>query len=264
MTSSSFSSRRIIITGGASGIGEATAAALVERGAEVHLFDINQQRLDETVARLGEQVKPWLCNVTDEDECRQAVTRVRADGPVDGLVCCAGMPDIPAPAEEVRMGDFNQVMESHLNGTLIPCRVVGAAMLEGGGGAIVNIASVLSYNSGPVLAYGAAKAAIVNLTASLGTQWASRGVRVNAVAPGWTDTPFLRSRRSEGKRDLSPILDATPLHRLLEPSEIAEVIAFLLSPLASGVVGTTVACDGGVLAAAGWPPYGGVPGAGAA
>ncbi len=260
MSKTEFEGRRIIITGGASGIGEAVATVLAAGGSRVHLFDINSQRVEACASRLGDGVVPHVCDVTREEACQAVFDEVRAEGPVDGLVCCAGMPDIPTPAEKVALDKWNGVIESHLNGTLIPCRIVGAAMLADGGGAIVNIASVLSFNAGPVLAYGAAKSAIVNLTSSLGTQWASRGVRVNAVAPGWTDTPFLRPKERDGRRDLKPIIDATPLKRILAPSEIAEVVAFLLSPRASAIVGSTVVCDGGVIAAAGWPPYGGVPG----
>lgn len=260
MSEPRFHGRRVIITGGASGIGESCAELLGAEGARVHLFDIDADRATASAANLGEGVSAHTCDVTREADFQAIFDDVVAEGPVDALVCCAGMPDMPARAESIELDAWNRVVESHLNGTLIPCRITGRAMLDGRGGDIVNVASVLSYNSGPVLAYGAAKAAIVNLTASLATQWASRGVRVNAVAPGWTDTPFLRPKSRGSERDLAPILAATPLRRLLRPREIAEVIAFLLSPASSAVVGTTVTCDGGVLAAAGWPPYGGVPG----
>lgn len=263
MTEKRFSGRRVVVTGGASGIGEACAALLHEQGARVYLFDVAAERVAESASRLGDGVSAHPCDVTREPDCQAAFDAIASEGAVDGLVCCAGRPDIPARAEDIDMDAWNAVVESHLNGTLVPCRIAGRAMLSGGGGAIVNVASVLAFNSGPVLAYGAAKAAIVNVTASLATQWASRGVRVNAVAPGWTDTPFLRPKARGGERDLSPILAASPLRRLLDPREIAEVVAFLLSPLSSAIVGTTVAADGGVLAAAGWPPYGGVPGAAA-
>lgn len=260
MSGGEFSNRRIIITGGASGIGQAAAAKLVEGGARVLLFDVDAERLDRSVDTLGSNVSGHVCDVTREDRFEEVFTQVHGDGAVDGLVCCAGMADMPSRAEELSLEHWTRIMESHLNGTFIACRVVGGAMLNDGGGTIVNIASVLSFNSGPVLAYGAAKAAVVNLTSSLAVQWASRKVRVNAVAPGWTDTPFLRPKQRQGQRNLSPILAATPLARLLDAEEIAEVIAFLLSPRSSAIVGTTVVCDGGVIAGAGWPPYGGFSG----
>lgn len=84
-------------------------------------------------------------------------------------------------------------------------------------------------------------------------------MRVNAVAPGWTDTPFLKPKERKGERDVTPILRATPLGRLMKPEEIAEVIYFLLSPRSAVITGATIPCDGGVIAGAGWGPYGGFP-----
>lgn len=253
------SGRRILVTGGASGIGQAVATKLVGQGARVFLFDVDDKRLDDAVGMLGPRASAHLCDVTIEDRFVSAFEALRAEGTVDGLVCCAGIPDMPMPAEELSLAHWNRIVESHLTGTFIACRVVGGRMVEDGEGSIVNVASVLSFNAGPVLAYGAAKAAVVNLTSSLAAQWAARNVRVNAVAPGWTDTPFLRPKQRRGERELSPILAATPVGRLLDPGEIAEVITFLLSPRSSAIVGTTVVCDGGVIAGAGWPPYGGIP-----
>ena len=132
-------------------------------------------------------------------------------------------------------------------------------MLAAGGGSIVNLASVLSFNGGPVVAHGAGKAGIVNLTASLGAQLRGRAVRVNAVAPGWTDTPFLRPPEPGGERDLAPIPVATPAGRIPDPAEIAGVITYRLSPASPCIVGTTISCDGGIRAACGWLPYGGLP-----
>jgi NAD(P)-dependent dehydrogenase (short-subunit alcohol dehydrogenase family) len=257
--SQEFAGRRVIITGGASGIGCAVAKSLVDSGATVYLFDLSTQAIADAEKQLGKAACGHLVDVTSEKAVKDAFSVVRKQGPIDGLVCCAGIPDIPAKAEDIDLRNWNRVMQTHLTGTFNACRIVGEGMLKDGGGAIVNLASVLSFNAGPVAAYGAAKAAIVNLTSSLAVQWAKRHVRVNAVAPGWTDTPFLRPKEREGTRDLTPILAATPLGRLLAPEEISEVIVFLLSPKSSGVVGTTVVCDGGVIAGAGWFPYGGFP-----
>lgn len=128
---------------------------------------------------------------------------------------------------------------------------------SGKGGAIVNLASVVGIHPGPTLAYGPAKAGVINLTKILATQWAKAGVRVNSVAPGWTDTPFLRPAQRGGQRDAAPIKKAVPMGRLLAPEEIAQPIAFLLSSAASAITGVVLPCDGGFLAAAGWSAYGG-------
>lgn len=259
MTEPEFGSRRIMVTGGASGIGYAVAEKLTAEGAQVVLCDINDALLLKAGQQLGDSATGLVCNVTDAQSMEESVHAITETGNIDGLVCCAGVPDMPGPAEKLDATMWSRVIDSHLTGTMNACKSVGAAMLGSGGGSIVNLASVLSFNAGPVIAYGAAKAAIVNLTASLAVQWASRGVRVNAVAPGWTDTPFLRPEARQGQRDLAPILAATPIGRLIDPAEIAEVIVFLLSPRSSAVVGTTVVCDGGVIAGAGWPPFGGFP-----
>ena len=255
-----FESRRILITGGGSGIGAAIARQLHREGASLCLFDIDDARLAALAAELGERVNMQVCDVTSEDSLGPAFEGVRAAGAINGLVCCAGIPDFPCPAESLSVERWSRIIDSHLTGTFLTCRVVGGDMLASGGGAIVNIASVLSFNSGPVLAYGAAKAAVVNLTESLAVQWARRNVRVNAIAPGWTDTPFLRPKERQGERDMTPIIAATPIARLIRPEEIAEVACFLLSSRSSAIVGSTILCDGGVVAASGWPPYGGIPG----
>lgn len=247
----------VVITGGASGIGAATARLLVSQGVSVSLLDINKKRLNELIEELGDKARAHYCNVCDEEDIERTVARILEYGTIYGLVCCAGMPDIPKPAESIALQDWDALMQSQVTSTMLTCKHVGGYMINNGGGAIVNLASVVGFNAGPVLAYGAAKAAIVNMTASLAVQWAGRGVRVNAVAPGWTDTPFLKPAARGNARDYSPIINSTPAGRLMQPEEIANVIAFLLSPNASAIVGTTIACDGGVLAGAGWSPYGG-------
>ena len=251
----------VIITGGASGIGAATARRIVAAGGHVGLADINQAGAAALAKELGPQAVAAGCDSLDEGQVAAAhAAFAQKLPPINGLVNCAGIPPMPKPIEGTPTEEFVRLVNSHVTGTYIACRVVGAEMARRGRGAIVNVASVLAFRPGPVLGYGAGKAAVVNLTEALAVQWGRKGVRVNAVAPGWTDTPFLRSDKArKGERDLTPILAATPIGRLMKPEEIAEVIFFLLSPAASAVTGATVACDGGVMAGSGWAPYGGLP-----
>ena len=250
----------VAITGGASGIGAATARLLVARGAEVGLIDVNGEAARALAAELGRGAVAATADAADETQVRGALDSFGSDRtPLRGLVNCAGAAQVPKPIEEYAVDDWQRIVDSHLRTTYVACRVIGAALEEHAMSAIVNVASVLAFRPGPVLAYGPAKAGIVNLTAALAVHWANRGVRVNAVAPGWTDTPFLRPKERKGERDLSPIINATPLRRLMRPEEIGEVIAFLLSPASSAVTGVTIPCDGGVMAGSGWIPYGGFP-----
>ena len=247
-----------IVTGGASGIGAATARRIVAGGGAVGVLDLNIDAAQQFVRELGASAIAVAADVLDENALNAAADRVeQALGPVNALVCCAGIPQMPRPIEEWPTSEFRRIVESHLMGTYASCRAIGSRMAAGPGGAIVNVASVVGVHSGPILAYGSAKAAVASLTQSLAVHWAPKDVRVNAGAPGWSDTPFLRPKERQGERDLTPILDATPMRRLMQPDEIAEVIHFLLSPAASGITGVILPCDGGILAGAGWFPFGG-------
>jgi NAD(P)-dependent dehydrogenase (short-subunit alcohol dehydrogenase family) len=249
-----------LVTGGGSGIGLALAELLLERGAHVAVLDLNLDRARDLAARYPGKLRLHQASVTDEPALRAILDHLNTgDTPaLNALVNCAGIPPNATAIEDYPLADWTRVIDSHLNGTYLCCQVFGGAIAAARqGGSIVNLASVVAFRPGPVLAYGAAKSAIVNLTQSLAAHWASSGVRVNAVAPGWTDTPFVR--RKERPTGFDSIIEATPQRRLLQPLEIAEVIHFLLSPAASAVTGSTLVCDGGYMAGAGFAPYGGVP-----
>lgn len=246
----------IVITGGASGIGAATARQLAAGGAHIGLIDLDLDRAEALAGEIGAKAMAVWADTTSEPAVRAAHDKIAGRlPPITGLVNSAAAMPSALPIEELEPSEFDRVLLSHVTGTYIPCRVFGAAMAARGKGAIVNLASVLAFRPGPVLAYGAGKSGVVSLTEALAVHWATKGVRVNAVAPGWTQTPFISRRRAA----FDTITAHVPMGRLLQPSEIAEVICFLLSPAASGMTGATIPCDGGYMAAAGWGPYGGLP-----
>lgn len=250
----------VVITGGASGIGAATARALVRNGCHVGLLDLNGKAAREVAEELGPTARAAAADILDDERVKAAHGELAsAMPPIDGLVNCAGIAQVPTPIADYDVARWARVLDSHVKGTFVTCKEFGGAMAERGRGAVVNLASVVALHPGPVLSYGPAKAAVVSMTGILAVEWARRGVRVNAVAPGWTDTPFLRPADRKGERDLTPIVKAIPMGRVLEPAEIADVIVFLLSPAARAVTGVTIPVDGGFVAGLGWSAYGGFP-----
>ena len=255
-----FDNSSILITGGASGIGAAVASKVLSLGATPILVDLNLDQLKKTSEELKLNGSFSVGDVTDENSLIKVLDFIQNKfPPLKGLVCSAGKAPIPKKIEDTSLNEWNSIIESHLTGTFLSCKVFGCQMVKSGYGSIVNVSSVLAHNPGPVLAYGVAKSGILNLTSSLSVQWSSKNVRVNAVAPGWTDTPLLRPKERGHQRDLQPILSAVPQNRLMKPEEIADVISFLLSPSSSSITGSVINCDGGTLAGSGWPPYGGFP-----
>jgi NAD(P)-dependent dehydrogenase (short-subunit alcohol dehydrogenase family) len=251
----------VLVTGGSSGIGLATVQLILQRGGHAVIVDLDTTRADELARQYPGQLQRFVGDVTDEVRLREILELASraTDVPLNGLVNCAGIAPIPTPIEDYPVEQWSRVLDSHLTGTYITCKVFGAAFARSGAPAsIVNLASVVAHRPGPVLAYGAAKSGILSLTEALAVHWASHQVRINAVAPGWTDTPFVR-RKGRTDKDFRSIVDATPQARLLDPAEIAEVILFLLSPAASAVTGSTINCDGGYVAGSGWAAYGGFP-----
>lgn len=247
-----------VVTGGASGIGAAVARKLVNDGGRVAIVDLNEPLGQALAQELGERTSFFKSSVLDEAALLAVGEQVSQKwGSANALVCCAGIPQVPKSVEQFPLQEWSRILESHATGTYAACRVFGSRMAREGGGAIVNLASVVGFDPGPTLAYGPAKAAVINLTKILAVQWAKCKVRVNAVAPGWTDTPFLRPKERDGKRNTDEIKRVIPMGRLMEPSEIADPIAFLLSEAARAITGTVLPCDGGFLAGVGWSAYGG-------
>lgn len=239
-----------VVSGGADGIGWATAQRLAPDIDHVALFDLREDAVRERASELGPAHFGIGCDVSHPHSVSAAV-RVTLDrfGQIDVLVNNAGIGEQPLPTIEQDIAAFDRVIDVHVRGTYLLSREVARFMLARGSGSIVNIASIAGFAGIPRRnAYGAAKAGVVAMTRAMACEWARGGVRVNAVAPGYVRTALVDELARKGSIDVRAVARRTPLGRMAEPSEIAEVIAFLASPRSSFITGTTIHVDGGWLA----------------
>jgi len=245
-----------IVTGAADGIGWATAQRLAAGGATLVVADLREELAHERAASLGSRHVGLACDVTSEDSVVAMVGAVKRHlGRIDVLVNNAGIGDQAGSTLDQRVDAFDRVLGVHLRGTFLASREVARVMLAQGSGAIVNIASIAAQAGIPMRnAYGAAKAGIAAMTRSMACEWASQGVRVNAVAPGYIRTALVDELERKGALNTAAIEARTPMGRMGTPDEIAEVIAFLASPAASFVTGAVLNADGGWLAHGGTIP----------
>ena len=240
-----------VITGAARGIGFATADALGEAGATVVITDMNGEAAKKAAAELaakGRKVSSMTLDVTDP----RAVERVQADvvlehGRVDILVNNAGIAISNQPAENMSDETWLKVIDVNLNGVVWCCRSFGKAMLAQGGGNIVNVGSMsadIVNRPQEQAQYNASKAGVHHLTRSLAAEWATRNVRVNAVAPTYIETELTKYVYQDGEM-MKYWLGGTPMNRMGQPPEIAAVILFLASDASSLMTGSIVSADGG-------------------
>ncbi|MCU0969678.1 MAG: SDR family oxidoreductase [Rubrivivax sp.] len=244
--------RVVVVTGGAQGIGEACVRRLVRDGAAVALWDVADdagRALAAALAADGHRAVYRHCDVSSKAQVDAALqATVDALGPVDGLVNNAGI-FRAAPFLEVTEADWDAVIAVNLKGHFLVGQAVARGMAEAGRGAIVNMSSVNGRLAIPSIAsYNASKGAIDQLTRAMALALADHGVRVNAVAPGTIATELARRAVLTSDEQRQRILSRTPMRRLGEPSEIADVVAWLLSDASSYVTGEIVVVDGGRLA----------------
>ena len=241
--------RVVVITGGSQGIGQACARRLVQDGAAVALWDLADGPGQALAAELQAAGTPALychCNVASKSEVDAALAATLARfGRVDGLVNNAGIFKA-APFLEITEADWDAVIDVNLKGHFLVGQAVAREMVRAGRGAIVNMSSVNGTLTIPSIAsYNASKGAINQLTRVMALSFADQGVRVNAVAPGTIATELARSAVLTSDEAKARIMSRTPMKRLGEPSEIADVVAFLLSDASSYVTGEIVVVDGG-------------------
>ncbi len=243
--------RIAVVTGGGQGIGYACAQALGEAGARVILAEIDASRATDAVRSLealGITAHAEQVDVTKSADVAALAGRIRAQhGAPHILVNNAGIAKSDVKAEDTTDAHWRLHMDVNLDGVFWCCREFGKLMLEAGRGAIVNMGSMsgeIVNKPQPQSFYNASKAAVHHLTRSLATEWASRGVRVNAVAPTYIATPLTLFGK-ENKEMFQTWLDMTPMGRLGEPDEIASTVLFLASDASSLLTGSIVLADGG-------------------
>lgn len=234
-----------LVTGGGSGIGEAISHRFADEGATVVVVDINDVPAKTVANDIGPSAHPEVADVSDPDSVRELIDRVvKEHGRLDIAVNNAGIGGPNAPVGEYPLEGWRQVMSVNLDGVFYSMRYEIPAMLKNGGGSIVNMGSVLSsVGIGQSGAYVAAKHGLVGLTKTAAIEYSKDGVRVNAVGPGFIDTPLLRT--PEAAEIVKDITARHPIGRLGQSEEIASVVAFLASDEASFVSGSYYTADGG-------------------
>lgn len=247
--------RVAVITGAAQGIGRRTAELLAERGWNLALIDLKACKETRATAQsMGGEVLEFTGSVTDEDFLASCAETLAARWSAPELVVNNAGISFISPAEKTSVGDFRKVLEVNLVGPFVVTRAFAPMMLAQRSGSFVNVASIAGIAGvADRAAYNASKHGLVGLTRTLAAEWGGRGVRCNAVCPGWVKTPMDDSAQAGGLYSDSDITNRVPMGRFATPDDIAHAIVFLADAAESGFVnGHTLVVDGGWTADASW------------
>jgi NAD(P)-dependent dehydrogenase (short-subunit alcohol dehydrogenase family) len=239
-------SRVAIVTGASSGLGREFVLALAREGAHVVAAARRLERI-ESVAEGEPRIAAFGCDVTDESQC-EALVRATFErhGRIDILVNNAGISNI-IPAEDETPTDFRRILEVNLVGPFTLAHFVAPIMLQQGSGSIINVSSIVGMvglGRMPQASYSASKGGLTNLTRELAAQWARRGIRVNALAPGWFPTE-MTEELFDNENGRAWVRRLTPMGRGGVPSELAGALIYLASDASSYTTGTVLPVDGG-------------------
>jgi len=253
-----------VITGGASGLGEACARRFARDGALVWILDADPTRARSVAASIvadGGEARWIETDVTDEAGLMDRAARIMAEtGAPDILVTSAGILETVSTVLDADMEVHDRVWAVNYRGTVSTIRAFGRLMRDAGRGSIVTLGSVNSYAALPLPAYGPSKTAILRLTEILAVELGRHGIRVNGVAPAYVVTPAMQARIDAGERDPAVMRAAGALDMLVRPEHIADVVAFLCSDAASAVTGHMIPVDAAYLPVTTYTAFaGGVP-----
>jgi len=247
--------RVAVVTGAARGLGRVIAATLAEAGYDLVLVDVaDVATTTADVEERGAIALPWRADVALEDDVMSLAAGVRQHfGRADVLVNNAGI-SLLLPAERTPIDAWQRVIDVNLTGPFLLCREVGALMLAAGSGSIVNVASVAGIRGvSHRVAYNASKHGLVGLTSTLAAEWGGRGVRVNAVCPGWIKTEMDAEDQAGGAYTDADIAGQVPMARFATPGDVAMAVAFLADGEKSGYInGVALPVDGGWSSDASW------------
>lgn len=241
-----------LVTGGMGGLGRPIAAALAAAGAMVAVADLTTEQADAVLAEIGASGRPGLAlplDVTSAASVQNVVDRLLADyGRIDILVNSHGVTKRLA-AVDFPEADWDQIIAVNLKGVFLCCQLVGRVMIQQGRGSIINLASIGGLVGLPTsVAYCASKGGVIQLTRTLGVEWAPLGVRVNALAPSSFNTPMVRRVLDAEPAYRERVVSKIPIGRIAEPTEIVGSVLYLASAASSMVTGAILSVDGGYTA----------------
>jgi gluconate 5-dehydrogenase len=234
-----------LVTGGGTGLGLATAKRMAEAGARVVIVGRREEPLK---AAAGKELQYLVHDVTELDQADALVAKVKgATGGVPTILVNNAGIHLKKWAVETSVEEFQKVLSTHVLGSFALTKAVAPAMMEAGKGSIVFIASMASIFGIPqVIAYTAAKSAYTGMVRGLATELSPRGVRVNAIAPGWIESPMQKTAFAGDPKRAEKILGRTPMGRLGDPDDVAYAAVYLCAPAAKFVTGTMLVVDGGI------------------